>query len=150
VLPLTNILQQRKTRLACEVHDHRLEGMACKLLLCRSRVGTMFDPDFQIVQRLPQDTNCIAFTSGRTAQLWPVGAERGRRLRLATESTGPVVFNPDGNILATAEWSSVRLWDPATGRPIGEPISAPVPASEAISRRQIRCLASPLARIARP
>jgi len=52
VQPFMNALQQRKTTLPCAVHDHRLEVPSCKRLLCRSRVGTMFDPDFQLVQNL--------------------------------------------------------------------------------------------------
>src|SRR5258708_4586739 len=52
VQPFINALQQRKTTLPCAAHDHRLEVPSCKRLLCRSRVGTMFDPDFQLVQNL--------------------------------------------------------------------------------------------------
>jgi WD40 repeat protein len=36
-----------------------------------------------------------------------------------------VVFSPDGSLLVTAgdDDGEVRLWDPATGRPVGEPLT---------------------------
>jgi len=37
-----NALQQRKIRLARAVNDHRLEGLACKLLLCRAQAAEVY------------------------------------------------------------------------------------------------------------
>jgi len=49
------------------------------------------------------------------------GAERSR---VEADGMDAGALSPDGKRLATADWGSVQIWDTATGKPAGKPISA--------------------------
>jgi WD40 repeat protein len=67
----------------------------------------------------------VALTTSKdgTAQLWEVVT--GRRLWMVRHEAQAAlpVFSPDGKQVLTAGWGppSARLWDVATGQPVGEP-----------------------------
>jgi WD40 repeat protein/DNA-binding SARP family transcriptional activator len=87
------------------------------------------------------DGNLLAtagFLGDDTVRLWDpaTGDQVGEPLRhpgddLVTVAFSPGgigsgAFSPDGDLLATARYDgAVRLWDPATGKPLGKPLADP-------------------------
>ena len=75
----------------------------------------------------PKSDLIAAGTSNGEVHLWDLSAGHQTGLRLG--HTGPVsavAFNRDGTLLATGEGDTVRLWDAATGDPVGGPLSGHV------------------------
>ena len=84
----------------------------------RERDFDYVDRHGYLTLRISPGGNVLAISShARSVQLWdlakasPVGKPR---------ASGPFAFSPDGRWLATAEKSTVQLWELATGRAIAE------------------------------
>jgi WD40 repeat protein len=58
-----------------------------------------------------------------TARLWDVPTRRQRGLLPHRDHVVGAAFTPDNRTIATACWDgAARLWDTATGKPIGQPL----------------------------
>jgi WD40 repeat protein len=69
----------------------------------------------------------VAHTTEANSAMTTLLAEQSQQGMLPAEArTGldAVAFSPDGQLLATADWDgTVRLWNPATSRPVGSPLT---------------------------
>ena len=85
--------------------------------------GVAFSPDGKLLASAGQRRLCAAVGSGHrqrrsASPCTPTSAGR-------PNCVYGVAFSPDGKLLASAGGDGyVRLWDPATGRPVGKPLPA--------------------------
>ena len=79
------------------------------------------------LEALPDDAAGIDRPYVPEAELQLDGALRDLRERLVLGHAGPVssaAFSPDGKRIVTASWDkTARIWDAATGKPIGDPLT---------------------------
>jgi WD40 repeat protein len=69
----------------------------------------------------------VAHTTEADSAMTTLLAEQSQQGMLPAEARiglDAVAFSPDGTLLATADWDgTVRLWNPATSRPVGSPLT---------------------------
>jgi WD40 repeat protein len=60
-----------------------------------------------------------------SVRIWDV-LDDALRGHIASNAAGvtAVAYSPDGSLLASSTYSEVRLWDPTTGAPVGDPLSS--------------------------
>ena len=71
----------------------------------------------------PDGKTLAAATYDGTIQLWETAHYRRRAVFGHSVGIGPFVFSPDGSILASMSRSTIQLWDPGRGRPLGAPLA---------------------------
>jgi WD40 repeat protein len=90
------------------------------------QVGGLTDSQPEIAMLLSVEANRLSNTAAARVALFRLVANDARLTHVLDPQTGAVygvVYSPDGQMLATAGWDrAIRLWDVATGRPLGLPL----------------------------
>ncbi|MFF0822814.1 AAA family ATPase [Micromonospora haikouensis] len=79
--------------------------------------------DWPTAQRLAAAALHTARTEEATDAAGTLLADYRSTLRGESRFMSGVAFSPDGRLLAVGDYTAVRLWDPATGKPVGEPLT---------------------------
>jgi WD40 repeat protein len=82
-----------------------------------------FAPDGRTLASVSQD---LLFLADNTVGVWDLSAVGLPVLHGHTSYVYPVAYSPDGRWIASGCWDkTIRLWDAATGEPVGQPLRQP-------------------------
>jgi WD40 repeat protein/predicted Ser/Thr protein kinase len=85
----------------------------------------VFAPDGRTLASVSQDRG-LRFLGDNTAGVWDLSAVGLPVLRGHTKYVYPVAYSPDGRQIASGSWDhTIRVWDAATGKPVGSPLEQP-------------------------
>ena len=84
-----------------------------------------FAPDGRTLASVSQDRGLL-FLGDNTVGVWDLSAVGLPVLRGHTSYVYPVASSPDGRWIASGSWDkTIRLWNAATGEPVGPPLAQP-------------------------